>query len=84
MRKHLLLLFPVLLAAGTLNDGQRDAARKLIDAALADSGGYAKLSWLCDRIGNRLSGSDSLNKAVTWAAAEMKKDGLVNVVTPEV
>jgi carboxypeptidase Q len=62
----------------------RDVARKLIDAALADEAGYEKLSYLCDRIGNRLSGSDNLPKAIAWSAEQMKKDGLVNVSTPPV
>ena len=43
-----------------------------------------KLAYLCDRIGNRLSGSAALEKAVAWAAAQMKADGLSNVVTPRV
>ena len=59
-------------------------AAKLIDAALADQGGMEKLSYLCDRIGNRLSGSPALERAVAWAAAQMKADGLTNVVTPRV
>jgi hypothetical protein len=70
--------------AGTLTDQYRDSASKLIDASLADHGGMDKLAYLCDRIGNRLSGSPALEKAVAWAAAQMKADGLVNVVTPRV
>lgn len=70
--------------AGTLTDQYRDTASKLIDAALADQGGMEKLSYLCDRIGHRLSGEPSLDKAIAWAAAQMKADGLVNVVTPHV
>jgi hypothetical protein len=62
----------------------RDTATKLIDAALIDHDGLDKLSYLCDRIGNRLSGSPSLETAIAWAAAQMKADGLVNVVTPPV
>jgi Zn-dependent M28 family amino/carboxypeptidase len=65
-----------------LTDRYRETAGKLIDAALADTGGMDKLSYLCDRIGNRLSGSLSLEKAIAWAATQMKQDGLVNVVTP--
>ncbi|MFL6416475.1 MAG: peptidase M28 family protein, partial [Bryobacteraceae bacterium] len=42
----------------------KDPANKLIDAALADEAGYEKLTYLCDRIGNRLSGSESLPKAI--------------------
>ncbi len=70
--------------AGTLTEQYRDPASKLIDAALADQGGMDKLAYLCDRIGNRLSGSPGLEKAVAWAAAQMKADGLTNVVTPRV
>lgn len=83
MRLFCLCLAP-LLAAGALNEDYRQPAQKLIAAALADHDGYAKLSFLCDRIGNRLSGSDSLKHAIEWAAAQMKNDGLVNVVTPPV
>src|SRR5581483_1937619 len=68
----------------TLSDQYRDVASKLIDASLADRGGMEKLSYLCDRIGHRLSGSPALENAVTWAAAQMKADGLSNVVTPRV
>ena len=73
-----------LFAATPLYESHRDAANRIIDAALNDDGAYRKLSYLCDRIGNRLAGSKALDEAMTWAAAEMKKDGLVNVVTPEV
>ena len=68
----------------SLTERYRDAAAKLIEAALADTGGMDKLSYLCDRIGNRLSGSPGLEKAIAWAAAQMKRDGLVNVTTPPV
>jgi carboxypeptidase Q len=70
--------------AGNLTEQYRASASKLIDASLADQGGMEKLAYLCDRIGNRLSGSAALEKAVAWAAAQMKADGLVNVVTPRV
>lgn len=62
----------------------RSAANRLIDAALADNAGYENLTYLCDRIGNRLSGSENLPKAIAWAAEQMKRDGLVNVSTPSV
>src|SRR5271165_1956667 len=58
----------------------RDSANQLIDAALADTDGYARLAYLCDRIGNRLSGSPALMKAVEWSSEEMKKAGLEHVV----
>jgi len=70
--------------AGNLAEQYRETANKLIDAAMADQGGMEKLSYLCDRIGNRLGGSLALEKAVAWAAAQMNHDGLVNVSTPHV
>jgi carboxypeptidase Q len=70
--------------AGTLTEQYRERASKLIDASLADQAGMDQLAYLCDRIGNRLSGSAALEKAVVWAAAQMKADGLTNVVTPRV
>ncbi len=80
----IVVLAPALLAQDGpgLTEHYREAANKLIDAALADHGGMDKLAYLCDRIGNRLSGSVNLEKAVAWAAGQMKQDGLVNVVTP--
>lgn len=54
-------------------------ADKLIDAALADNEGYNRLAYLCYRIGNRLSGSAGLEKAVAWSAEQMKAAGLSNV-----
>jgi len=82
----IVVLVPSLLAqeGQSLTEHYREAATKLIDAALADNGGMDKLSYLCDRIGNRLSGSSALEKAIAWAASQMKQDGLVNVVTPAV
>ena len=67
-----------------LPEKYRDIAQKLIAAALADNGNTARLQYLCDRIGNRLSGSASLERAVEWSAAEMRKAGLENVQTPPV
>jgi hypothetical protein len=71
-------------AAEPLYVTYRETADKLIDAALEDTAGYEKLSYLCDRIGNRISGSAALERAIQWAAAQMKKDGLVNISTPAV
>jgi Peptidase family M28 len=67
------------LFAADLTDQYKSVADKLIDAALADNEGYAKLAYLCDRIGARLSGMPSLDRAIQWSAATMKSDGLSNV-----
>ena len=55
------------------------AAARIIGAALVSDKAYARLSYLTDNIGNRLSGSKSLERAIEWAISEMKKDGLENV-----
>src|SRR5579885_3457599 len=71
----------VLASAQNLTEQYRPTADRLIDAALADNDGYAKLAYLCDRIGARLSGSESLERAIKWAEETMKRDGLTNVRT---
>jgi hypothetical protein len=67
-----------------ISDQYGPAAQKLIAAAMSDQDGMARLEYLCDRIGNRLSGSESLERAIRWSAEEMKKAGLENVQTPPV
>ena len=67
--------------AQNLTEQYRTTADRLIDAALSDTEGYAKLAYLCDRIGNRLSGSESLVRAIKWSEEQMKRDGLSNVRT---
>lgn len=62
-------------------DPYRDTANKLIDAALADDAGLKRFEYLCYRIGNRLSGSQPLEKAIRWSVDEMKNAGLENVRT---
>jgi carboxypeptidase Q len=57
----------------------RAAADRLIDAALADSAAYSRLAELVDGFGHRLSGSESLERALDWILAEMRADGLENV-----
>jgi len=60
-------------------DGYRAAAARIIGAALTSDHAYARLAHLTDHIGNRLSGSTNLERAIEWALAEMKRDGLDNV-----
>lgn len=57
----------------------RERASRIIGAALTSDVAYRRLAWLTDRIGHRLSGSKNLERAVEWAVAEMKRDGLDNV-----
>src|SRR5688500_16425269 len=57
----------------------RERASRIIGAALTSDVAYKRLAWLTDRIGHRLSGSESLERAIEWAVAEMKRDRLDNV-----
>jgi carboxypeptidase Q len=50
-------------------------ADRILAAARDDGTAYARLGYLCDRIGNRLSGSPSLDAAIRWACDEMRRDG---------
>ena len=54
-------------------------AEKIIKTTQAKNDAYLKLQQLCDDIGHRLSGSESLDKAIDWAVATLKKDGHENV-----
>src|SRR5687767_15704882 len=62
----------------------RANAGKLIAAANADQFAWDRLAELTDTYGQRLSGSDNLNRAIAWAVETMKKDGLDNVHTERV
>jgi carboxypeptidase Q len=66
---------PTVVPAASIADRYRDVAARLINAAQADRGAYAKLAQLTDRIGHRLSGSPELERAIAWAAQTMKDDG---------
>jgi carboxypeptidase Q len=57
----------------------RAAAARIIGAALTSDRAYTRLAHLTDHIGNRLSGSENLKRAIEWAVREMKRDGLDNV-----
>jgi len=62
-----------------LTPAQQECAQRLLHAALSSDESWKKLSYLCDFIGARLSGSESLEKAVKWAEQSMIEDGLENV-----
>jgi hypothetical protein len=67
MSKTLLLLAlagALTAAPVNISETYQKTADKLIAAALADKEGLARLQYLCDRIGNRVSGSASLERAI--------------------
>ncbi len=85
MRFRVVLAFFLITAAASPADETavaaryKDTAGRLIGAAMKDDAGLARLEYLCYRIGNRLSGSEALNRAIEWSAAQMEQAGLENV-----
>lgn len=74
-----LALVPPASAQSGLATSYRAPADSLIHAATSDSAAYRRIGRLVDGFGHRQAGSRSLEAAVDWILAEMKKDGLQNV-----
>src|SRR5882757_9541232 len=86
MRRTLLTAISVAAATVALTaqspawlDQYRAPAQKLIAASQATDFAWQRLAELTDTFGNRLSGSENLEKAIDWCVAAMKRDGLENV-----
>ena len=62
-----LLVFATSSAAQSIERTYAGVANRLIDAAVSDSFAYHRLAELTDRFGHRLSGSESLERALDWA-----------------
>src|SRR5437868_11989726 len=67
------------LKPNTISKDYSHKAAEIIGSAMVEDQAYDKLEYLTDSIGNRLSGSAQLDKAIQWALAQMKADGLENV-----
>ncbi len=52
---------------------------QLRQAGTTDPHAWERLEYLCDRIGPRIAGSSAFQKAVSWAEATFRADGLDNV-----
>ncbi|WP_158942692.1 M20/M25/M40 family metallo-hydrolase [Granulicella sp. S190] len=70
--------------AGPLATKYKTDADRILQASETDDDGYVALTYLCDHIGKRLSGTAPLNTAVTWGAELMRKAGLQNVTVQPV
>jgi carboxypeptidase Q len=62
-------------------DAYRADATRIVQESTSNQFAWNRLAELTDTYGNRLSGSENLNRAIAWAAATMKKDGFDNVHT---
>ncbi len=87
---RLLFLFLLVFASPVLGqvakpngslDQWEPAVAKIIEVGRKDNHAYHKLIELCDDIGHRVSGSESLLKATEWAKITLAKDGHVNSQT---
>ena len=70
--------------AGPLAAKYKADADRIMKAAESDEDGYAALTYLCDHVGKRLSGTPQLNTAIEWGAELMRKAGLQNVTVQPV
>src|SRR5688572_25224835 len=66
-------------APGYWATGLREDAARLIKAATADDVAWQRLAVMTDTFPGRLSGSESLARAIDWAVETMKADGFENV-----
>lgn len=69
----------ILLSQDFSNPKYQEIAKKIYDYAHKDSSAWDKLAYMCDTYGNRISGSENLEKAIDWIHSEMQKDGFENV-----
>ena len=67
------------LPADSLTARYREASERLIAAARTSSDAYENLAVLTDEIGNRLSGSVGMSRAIDWAQDLMRREGFANV-----
>jgi hypothetical protein len=76
----LLASIPAAAAAEpSLTESYRETADRILAEAMADTEGFEKLGHLTTSIGNRLSGSASLERAIEWAYERMQEEKLDNV-----
>lgn len=71
-------------ARATWLDPYRETAARLIHVSTSDDFAWQRLAELTDTYGQRLSGSENLDRAITWAVDTMRRDGLENVRTEPV
>ena len=57
----------------------RSIAQRIISESQSNDFAWQRLAELTDTFGHRLSGSEPLERAIDWAVAAMKTDGLDNV-----
>jgi len=59
--------------------GYRPQIDRIVATATADTAAWQRLAEFTDMFPARLSGTENLQKAIAWAAEQMKRDGFSNV-----
>ena len=65
--------------AQALADRYRSESSRIIARAMKDSAAWNRIATLTETFGPRFSGTPSLEQAIDWVMAEMRRDGLDNV-----
>ncbi len=74
-----LLAVSASLPARAAPDGENAVIARIIDEGMNRSEAMPTASALMDRIGPRLTNSENIRKAQTWAMEQLRKQGLANV-----
>ncbi len=79
--KYLLLLSISIAFLSTLKSQNQDSIiiHNFFKEAFTHGKSYSQLDYLCNKIGNRISGSDNAAKAVEYVYQTLKKDGFDSV-----
>ncbi len=80
-RGTIVTLLCCLTAFGLAQQTHVDPAVTLKDTGLNELGAYRILDELCNKVGNRISGSANADKAVEWGVSMMNRLGFENVRT---
>jgi carboxypeptidase Q len=72
----LFILFTSPAQAQQIADQYRDAAEKIIQAAIGDDEAFEYLTEFVDTFGHRFSGSESLERSIDWIIEDLKSEGI--------
>ena len=76
MTRSFSALFAIACAWSVAAQTTDHTVHKIIDHALYNSRAYEHLSYLCDNIGPRLSGSKGAELAVKWTTQQLRSWGI--------